>query len=357
MSEEKGFRITEGDSDLISKFIADTYKDDVSKFSDEVTAASLDASSTTVTQQFDKMVRLVKPIINLEDKGIVRVKEVKDNTDKATFSVARQQGFTFTTVDERGSEKTSLAAGSESYQSVNAPIYVQVSPLTKSTTMFIHENERLVDPYEMAELMAQVQEEIASAKEIDAYSVLGTAANYTASVSIRFAGGYSTASGYITSANVLTFDDLDAAKKDLKTQNNASSSTRKIVPDTVLIATEQFCDLKDSALLAPGQSTSGQYRMAKFDGDGELVSYNKMAFVESVNMPQIKTGYFASSNGHYCYVGKKNLMVGRGENSKRNKVRSFENPEDHGIRYTIDINFAQALLFPKGIRAICATDE
>ncbi len=303
------------------------------------------------------MVRLVKPILNLEEKGIVRVKEVADNTDKATFSVASQQNFTWTTVDTRGSEKSTLAAGSGSYQSVNAPSYVQVSPLTKSTTLFIHENERLVNPYDMAELMAQVQEEIAYAKESDAYSVLATEGSYTASVSLKFAGGYTAASGYITSANILTFDDLDAAKKDLKTQDNAASATRKIIPNAILIATEQLVDLEDSAVLAPGQSTSGQYKKAKFDGDGNLLSYAGMEVIEAVNMPQITTSYFASSNGHYCYVGKKGLFVGRGENNKRNKVRSFEDPKTHGIEYTIDINFAQAILFKNAIKCIASSDD
>lgn len=339
-------------AEMISKFAKEAC-DEVSKFANEVDAGSLDASNVTVSKKFTEMIRLVKPTLALEEKGVVKVQEVEDNTDKAVFSVQAQQSFTWTTVDTRGSEKSSLAAGSGSYQAYTAPPYVEVSPLTKSTTLKIHDNIRLVNPVRMAEIMAQVTEEVASAKEDDAYSVLSSSANYTASVSIKMAGGYTAlpSGSYVKSGSILTPADLVAAKKDLKTSGN-----RKVVPDVVLLATEQKSDLETSSDMSPGQSSNANFKKAVYDENGNLVRFDGMDIVEAVQMPQITTGYFASANGHFAYVGKKGLILGRGEDNKRNKVETWRDPKTHSTEITVDVNFAQALLYNKAVRAIGCAD-
>ena len=351
--------IDEESREMISKFAFDTVKkleaEKVSKFSNEIDAYSLDASSTTVSQQFTQLVRLVKPVLTLEKMGVVRVQDVDPQTDIATFSVQAQQAFTWTAYDTRASEKTSLAAGSGSYQSYTAPAYVQITPLGYTSTLFIHENISLVNPVKMAEIMAQVTEEIVSAKEQAVYTALATTASYTASISIRECNGFTAlgASGsLVVTGSILTPADLVKAKKFLKTNGN-----RKVIPDTVLLATEQLSDLENSADFSPGQSSNANFKKAVFDQNGTLVRFDGMQIIEAVGMPQITTGQFASSNGHYVYVGKKGLMAGLATHSSKDKVRTFTNPEDHGTKITIDVSYACSLLHPTAMMALAASDD
>lgn len=323
----------------------------VSKFATDGTDAyDLDASGYTINRQFTQMIRLVKPLSMLEQKGIVRIQEVDDGTDKALFNVLPQQSFTWTAVDTRGSEKFGLAAGTGSYQSYTAPAYVSASPLTYTNTLRIHDNIRLVNPMRMAEIMAQVVEEKKYAKEADAYSTLATSAGYTASVTFKKAGGYSTA-GTITSSNVVTISDVVAAIKDLKT-----SSNRKIKPNVVLVATEQFYDLQTSSELAPGQTSNAYFKLAKFDQDGKLVAIDGCEIVESQMMPQISTGYFVSVPGHYAYIGQKGLLVAQAVDSKRDKVETWRDPKTHATEITTDINYGSKMLYGLAVRALACAD-
>ena len=323
-----------------------------SKFATDGTdAASLDASSYTLNRKFTEMIRLIKPLSMLQEKGIVRVQEIDDNTDKALFNILPQQSFTWTAVDTRGSEKFSLAAGSGSYQSYTAPSYVDVQPYTYSNTLRIHDNIRLVNPMRLAEIMAQVVEEKKYAKEANAYTTLGTIGNYTSSVSAKKAGGYASA-GTITSAAVLTISDVVAAIKDLKTDGN-----RKIKPNVVLVATEQFYDLQTSSELAPGQTSSAYYKLARFDENGRLFSIDNCEIVESQMMPQITTGYFVSVGGHYAYVGQKGLIAGQAVDSKRDKVETWRDPKTHAIEITTDVNYATGILYGKAMRLIACADN
>ncbi len=186
--------IDQESKDMISKFAVDAVKDlkaeRVSKFANEVDANSLDASSVTVSRKFTELVRLVRPQTPLVEAGIVRVQDVEPNTDKAIFTTQLQQSFTWTEFDARGSELTSLAAGSGSFQSYTAPNYLTVTPTTKTSTLFLFDNISLVNPIRMAEIMAQTTEEIAMAKELASYTILASTGLYTASVSIKQASGY-----------------------------------------------------------------------------------------------------------------------------------------------------------------------
>lgn len=338
--------------EIISKMAQETVQE-VSKFANEVDANSLDSGSVTLSRKFTDMIRLVKPLGQLEEKGVVRVQEVEDMTDRAVFSVQVQQAFTWTEFDARGSEIPSLAAGSGSFQAYTAPNYVTIDPTTKSATLFIHDNIRLVNPVRMAEIMAQVMEEIQFAKEADAYTTLGTIGNYTASISSKLSSGYTAlpVGSYVASSNTLTPADLVAAKKDLKTNGN-----RKIVPDVVVVATEQLSDLETHSDFSPGQSSNANFKKAVFDEAGTLVRFDGMEIVESIQMPQITTGHFASSSGHYAYVGKKGLIAARGEHTQRNKVETFRDPKNHGTEITMDVSYASDLLYPKAVRLIGCSD-
>jgi len=344
--------------DMISKFAVETcddIKEELSKFTNETDAASLDAGAATISKKFSDMIRLVKPVTVLEEKGIVRVQEVEEATDDAVFSVQVQQAFTWTEFDVRGSEASTLAAGSATFQAYTAPAYVTLRPSTKTSTLFIHDNVRLVNPVRMAEIMAQVTEEIVSAKESAAYSTAATTGSYTSSVSIYMAGGYtvfSTQTGsYVATGSTLTPSDLVAAVKDLKT-----AGTRKIRPNVAWMATEQLSDLETHADMSPGQTSNANFKKAVYDENGTLVRFDGLEIIESQQMPQITTGIFASFNGHFCYVGQKGLMLGRGQYSKKDKVETFRDPKNHGTEITIDVNYKHGILFNHAMRLLACAD-
>lgn len=347
--------------EMISKFAIEAH-DEISKLSNETDAASLDASSDTISRKFTELVRLVRPQTNLVETGIVRVQDVEPNTDYAIFTTQLQQAFTWTEFDLRGSEISILAAGSATFQSYTAPSYLTVQPTTKTSTLFIHDNVSLVNPVRMAEIMAQVTEEIAMAKELNAYTIMGSAGLYTGSVSIFQASGYTAlatvaaASGgqsgsYVTTGSVLIPSDLVAAKKDLKTSGN-----RKIKPNVVLLATEQLSDLETHADFSPGQTSNANFKKAVYDENGKLIRFDGMDLVESQEMPTLDDGHFASADGHYCFVGQKNLMCARGEHSAKNKVETFRDPKNHGTELTMDVSYAHGLLYPKAMRLIACAD-
>ena len=353
--------IDQKSKDQISKFAVEAY-DEISKLSNETDAASLDASSDTVSKKFTELVRLVRPQTNLIESGIVRVQDVEPNTDQAIFTTQVQQAFTWTEFDARGSEISILAAGSATFQSYTAPSYLTITPTTKTSTLFLHDNISLVNPIRMAEIMAQVTEEIAMAKELNAYTIMASAGLYTGSVSIKQASGYTNlntvaaAAGgqtgsYVTTGSVLIPSDLVAAKKDLKTSGN-----RKIKPNVVLLATEQLSDLETHSDMSPGQSNNANFKKAVYDENGKLIRFDGMDLVESQEMPTITTGHFASADGHYTYVGQKNLMCARGEHSAKNKVETFRDPKNHGTELTMDVSYSHGLLFPKAMRVIACAD-
>ncbi len=354
-------KIDDKSRDMISKFAIEAC-DEISKLSNETDADSLDASSDTVSKKFTELVRLARPQTNLVESGIVRVQDVEPNTDEAIFTTQVQQAFTWTEYDKRGSEISILAAGSATFQSYTAPNYLTVTPTTKSSTLFLHDNISLVNPVRMAEIMAQVTEEIAMAKELNAYTIMGSAGLYTGSVSIFQANGYTNlatvaaASGgqsgsYVTTGSTLVPSDLVAAKKDLKTSGN-----RKIKPNVVLLATEQLSDLETHGDFAPAQSSNANFKKAIYDENGKLIRFDGMDLVESQEMPTLSTGHFASADGHYVFVGQKNLMCARGEHSAKNKVETFRDPKNHGTELTMDVSYAHGLMIPKAMRLIAASD-
>jgi len=123
-----------------------------------------------------------------------------------------------------------------------------------------------------------------------------------------------------------------------------------------LMATEQLSDLETHGDFSPGQSSNANFKKAVFDENGTLTRFDGMEIVEAIQMPQITTGYFASSSGHFCYVGKKGLLLGRGENTKLNKVETFRDPKQHGTELTLDVSYKHGILYSKAIRAIACSD-
>ncbi len=343
--------------EMISKFAMETceeIKQNVSKFANEVDANSLDGSSNTIHRNFTKLIRLVKPVTVLEEKGIVRVQSVEPNTDYVIFTVQVQQAFTWTEFDARGSELSSLAAGSGSFQAYTAPAYAQLIPTTKTSTLFLHDNISLVNPIRMAEIMAQVTEEIQSAKTLAAFTTLVTTGNYTASVSIFQGSGYTAlaAASYVVTGSILIPSDLVKAKNDLKTSGN-----RKIKPDVALLATEQLSDLETSSDFSPGQSSNANFKKAVFDENGTLTRFNGLDIVEAQDMPTLSTGQFASVDGHYAIVGQKGLILGMGEHPAKNKVETFRDPKNHGTELTMDVSYIHGLLYNQAVRIIACADD
>ena len=322
--------------------------DELSKFAHSyTTAGSLDAGDSTVDRIFAEAMIIAQPVAPLEEKGIIEVKDVGPNTDKCVFTVIPESTFTWRTVDTRKSE----AVTGGSLQQISAPTFTEVTPLTQSATIFIHDNINLVNPVDFKKIAQIAGNQVKQKKIVDAITEMTTVTNYTAATSIKNGNGYTTY-GTVASDDTLTPNDLTSAKNDLKGQ------TSPIVPDACLVHTKQKTQIENNANFSPGQTTNANYKKAKFDSDGNLVGFDGMEIIEMITAEYaaITSGSFNSNNGHYAIIGKKDLMLGRGENNRKNTVEDFRNPEEHGIRRTLNVNFDYVLKYPNGIRLIACVD-
>ncbi|MCP3684473.1 MAG: hypothetical protein GY861_17550 [bacterium] len=322
--------------------------DELSKFTDYyTTAGSLDSGDSTVDRIFAEAMIIAQPVAPLEEKGVIEIKDTGANTDKVVFTVIPESTFTWRTVDARGSEV--VTAGS--LQQISAPTFTEVTPTTKSATIFIFDNINLVNPVDFKKIAEIAGNQIKQKKITDGLTELTTAGNYTASTSIRNGNGFTTF-GAVASDDTLVPNDLVSAKNDLKGQ------TSPIVPDVCIAHTKQLNQLENSADFSPGQSSNSNFKKAKFDADGHLAWFDGMEMIEALEaeMAQKTSGSFNSQNGHFAIIGKRDLMLGRGENNRKNTVEDFRNPEQHGVRRTLNVNFDYVIKFPDGIRLIACVD-
>ena len=322
--------------------------EEISKFDNSyTTAGSLDTSSVTSDRKFADAMIIAQPSAPLEEKGVIEIRDIGPNTDNVVFTVIPESSFDWRDVDARGSE--SVTAGS--LQTISAPTYKVATPITKSATIFIHDNINLVNPIDFKKIATIAGNQIKKKKITDGITELTTLSNYTVDTSVKNANGYTTY-GAVASDDTLTPNDLVSAKNDLKGQ------TSPIIPDVCIVHTKQYNQLENHANLSPGQTTNSNFKRTKFDVDGHLIGFDGMEMIEALEAEyaQITSGNFSSQNGHYAIIGKKDLMLGRGENNKKNTVEDFRNPEQHGVRRTLNINFDYVVKYPDGIRLISCVD-
>ena len=286
--------------------------DELSKFADSyTTAGSLDSGSKTSDRIFAEAMIIAQPVAPLEEKGVIEIRDVGPNTDKAVFTVIPESTFTWRTVDTRASE---LVSGG-SLQTISAPTFTEVTPLTKSATIFIHDNINLVNPVDFKKIAVIAGNQIKQKKITDGITELTTVGNYTASTSIRNGNGF-TSYGSVASDDTLVPNDLVSAKEDLKVQ------TTPIVPDICLAHTKQLNQLENHGNFSPGQTTNSNFKKARFNADGHLEWFDGMEMIELLEAEYAAktSGSFGSNNGHYAIIGKRELMIGRGENNRNTTV-------------------------------------
>ena len=326
--------------------------DELSKFTHSyTTAGSLDSGSKTSDRIFSDAMIIAQPVAPLEEKGVIEIKDTGANTDKVVFTVIPESTFNWRTIDTRASE---LVAGG-SLQKISAPTFTEVTPLTKSATIFIHDNINLVNPVDFVKIAQIAGNQIKQKKILDAITEMTTVGNYTASTSIRNANGfttYATGSGSVASDDTLVPNDLVSSKNDLKGQ------TSPIVPDVCILHTKQLNQIENHGNFAPGQTTNSNYKKATFNVEGHLEKFDGMEIIEYLEAEgEANTSApFDTNNGHFAIIGKRELMLGRGENNRKNTVEDFRNPEEHGIRRTLNVNYDYVLKFPDGIRLLACAD-
>jgi len=322
--------------------------DELSKFAHVYnTAGSLDSGSSTQDRAFAEAMIIAQPVAPLEEKGVIEVRDAGPNTDIVVFTVIPESTFTWRTVDTRASE--SVSGGS--LQQISAPTFTTASPTTKSATIFIHDNVNLVNPVDFKKIAVIAGNQIKQKKILDAVTELTTEGNYVSGTSIRNGNGF-TAYGTVATDDTLTPNDLVSSKNDLKGQ------TSPIIPDVCVVHTKQYNQLENHGDFSPGQTTNSNFKKAKFDADGHLISFDGMEIIEVLTAEYAAhtTGYFNTNNGHFSIIGKKELMLGRGENNRKNTVEDFRNPEEHGTRRTLNVNFDYVLKYPSGIRLLACVD-
>ena len=318
-----------------------------SKFANEITANSLDGSNYTVDRKFARAMIIAQPVNELETKNIITVKETGPHTDKVVFTVIPEQSWIFREVDARGSEVSSTP--SASYQAFTAPTFKEVQPTTKAAVIFLHDNINLADPVTFKEIAQTAGNQLKKQKITAAMTTASTVGNYTAGTSIFNAGGY-TAKGTVAADDTLVPNDLRESKISLKTQTNY------IDPDTCLLHTQQLNQIENHADFSPGQLTNANFKKAVFDENGKLVKFDGMEIIEVLQIPAQTTGDFTSVNGHMVVIGKKGLMIGRGENNRKNGVEDFRDPSMFGTKRVLKVNYDHEILYPDGIRLLQAAD-
>ena len=345
--------ISQNDFEALLKDTGLTPQQKVSKFTNYyVTAGSMDSGDKTVDIIFSTAMMIAEPVSPLEEKGVIEVKETAPNHDKVTFTVVTGSSFTWSTEDVRGSE---MVAGG-SYQQINAPTFTQAQPTTKKATIAIHDDINLVNPTDFKTYAIIAGDAAKKKKILDGITELSTASNYTASTSIRNGNGYttySTSSGAVASDDTCTPNDLTSAKEDLK-----SDSTNPLVADICLINTNQLNQLQNHGDFSRGQTTNSNWMRAKFDADGNLVSFDGMEIVELLTRDYAArtTAPFDTNNGHFVIIGARKFMLGRGQNSRKNTVEDFRDPKDGFTQRTLRINYDYVIKYPDGIRLIACTD-
>jgi len=319
----------------------------MSKFANEITASSLDSGDLTIDREFMEAMRVAEIKAPLVEEGIVWVKSVAPGKDKVVFTVLLPQSFTFTEVDAKGSE--SVGGGlTTTFETYGAPRIVEVTPTTKSTTVFLADNMDLVDPVTRADLAVQFAEEMEKALEIAALTTLVTEGNYVVATSVRNANGFTTA-GVVAVDDILIPADLIDAKDDVKTN-------QRLMVNKAVMHTTQLSQLETNADFSPGQSANANFKKAMFDETGRLVNFAEMKIIESINIPLQTSGDFSTNNGRHVIVGRERLLCGRGNHPQRDLVSDFRIPEEHGTRRTLDINYDHAVIHPDGIRLIRAVE-
>lgn len=320
----------------------------LSKFAHSyTTAGSIDSGTITKDRLFAEAMIIAQPVAPLEEKGVITIKDVSPSTDVAVFTVMPESSFNWREVDARGAE---LVSGG-SLQVITAGVFTEATPTTKSTTIFIHDNINLVNPVDFKDYAMIAGNQAKQKKIVDAITELSTIANYVAATSIRNANGF-TAFGAVASDDAFSPNDMVSAKNDLKGQ------TTPIVPDVCLAHTKQLNQVENHANFSPGQTTNSNYKKARFNAEGHLESFDGMEMIELLEAEYaiITTGSFSSQNGHFVFIGRRDLMLGRGENNRKNTVEDFRNPEEHGVRRTLNINYDYVLKYPNGIRLLAAVD-
>lgn len=325
----------------------------ISKFANEITAGQQDSGDATVTREFAEAMVIAQPVAPLEEKGVIEVKQVGPNTDKVVFTVIPESTFSWRTIDVRGSEVGGVRTyPSGSLQAMSAPTYKIVTPSTKSTTIFIHDNINLVNPVDFQTLAEIAGRQIKQFKINEGLAELFDTSLYVAGTSIYNAGGY-TAKGAVAGGNTLSPSDLAAAKDDLK-----SDATSPIIANVAVMHTNQIRQLEAHADFSPGNLSNANFKKARFGADGRLVAFDGMEIIEYLEAESaiVTTGDFSGTNGHYCAVSEKRLMLGRGENNRKNTVEDWRDPKEHGTERTLNVNFDYCIKYPNAIRLLqCAT--
>ena len=261
---------------MLSKELFAKYMDDVqevfnqrqAKYADATATAGLtDASNDTVTRIFSQAMIIAQPMSELETTGVIEVVEAQPQDDKVVFTVITGSSLTWTTVDTRGAEVTSEQDTQKNLEAT----YATATPLTKSATIAIADNIDLVNPVQFSKYVEVAGEQIKVKKIIDGIAELALVTNYTAATSIRNANGFTTKAA-VAADDLLKPADLVSAKIDLKASN--------IIADVVLVHTNQKYQLETSSDFSPGQSANANYKKAKFDETGTLISFDGMSVYE-----------------------------------------------------------------------------
>lgn len=327
---------------------------DISKFANVAGTPSnvsnaLDTVGSSLDYLFAQAIVAAEVPSVLEEQGIVTVRSVPDPKDGVKIPIVRNTQFTWNEIDWRVSTNS---LGSEfNTQAMNRVEYRKILPTLKTVPVFLPDGVSLLTGADNFRLHAEmVARDAKRKKEVDGLTLLTTEGSLE-SGKLYAAGGF-TANGSVNAGSTLDPADLLGARRILKTGSDP------VTADFALMHSIQYEQINRHPDFAPGATSPGAIeRKARFNADGDIIRFGGMDIIESTNLPGV-TGSATTAypvDGHPVIVGKKGMVLGRGEKSGVD-VHMQDDRIRHGTYIVVDTHYGHDILAKEAIVLIRTAD-
>jgi len=308
----------------------------------------LDADGSSIDIAFAEAIIANEPTSVLEEHGIIRVKKIPPEVDKASFPIVRNTQLTWVEIGRTTSGSLNELGSDLDATGLNRVEYKEVQPTIWTANFFLPDTVNLLNKTNF-EMFAKLGATDAKRRKEEAAlgSYLGSETKVT---QIYAAGGFVSA-GSIIAGSTLDPLDLTKAKHQLMT---GSDPWR---PDYALMHPDQYVALQTHADFSPGATATAASRKARFTPDGELVRYDGLDIVVTELMPAV-TGSATTAwtvDGHPVIVGQKGYAICRAEHFGL-KIHTEDSRRRHGQWKIFDISYAHDILVPESVILLRAAD-
>lgn len=326
---------------------------EVGKFITTTKRADIDPQGSTADLIFAEAVQASMPMLVVDKYNMVMKKDVPGQVDSMVFPVFKNFDLTWTDItgtgSDLGSELTLTQGGAMEYAKLTPVLYTAGIFVTDAVDLKV--NKASFDQY--ANLAA-----VQVSKKIDIDVIKQGFLNIEGTASTYSAGGLFGVNGSVTTGSTLCPLDLINGYQQLET-----GGAENYPPDAVLMHPIQHNQLIGHQDMSPS-STTGYYRKAKFDADGNLVKFNGMDIIKTDLVDTGSgSGNVAAHIKEWAVAGnpvvffKKGVSVALATKNAGFKVNSVDDRLRHGTYKVFDVMFdtkyilADSMLFMRASNA------